>query len=225
MSDLGTRLKEIRKERGYSQGKLAEIVGVSQGLVGQLENWRNQDTKHIFSFARALGVDAEWLATGRGSSASSSAPALIEREQDQDLLAIPILANSGAMGDGEPMPDEDVVITALTVRRDWVKAHLPNVKDPEALRFIHGKGDSMYPTFNDGDVLLVDTMVHAAEVDGVYVLDAQSKLFIKRVTRNFDGSHQVSSDNTAIKTVSILDGTQDVEIKGRVVCVWNWKRM
>jgi phage repressor protein C with HTH and peptisase S24 domain len=83
----------------------------------------------------------------------------------------------------------------------------------------------MKPTFADGDVLLVDTGTRAAEVDGVYVLEVHEQLYIKRVSRRFDGRHEISSDNPSVKTVEVLNGDHSVEIKGRVVWAWKGERL
>ena len=48
---------------------------------------------------------------------------------------------------------------------------------------------------------------------------------IERVTRRMDGSHTVSSDNPSVKTVDVLDGSQQVRICGRVVYGWNGRRL
>lgn len=61
-------------------------------------------------------------------------------------------------------------------------------------------------------------------IDGVYVLEAHSRLFIKRVRQRLDGRFEVSSDNEAIKTSDILDGSEQICIKGRVVYGWNGRR-
>ena len=49
---------------------------------------------------------------------------------------------------------------------------------------------------NSGDFALADTDQHMADVDG---------------------AHVVSSDNPSVKTVDVLDGSQQVRICGRVV--------
>lgn len=140
-------------------------------------------------------------------------------------IKIPLLANRASMGLGLDQLDTDMVIGALTVQKSWVSKNLPNISRPENLRFIHGYGDSMKPTFADGDVLLVDTGTRAAEVDGVYVLEVHEQLYIKRVSRRFDGRHEISSDNPSVKTVEVLNGDHSVEIKGRVVWAWKGERL
>ncbi|WP_212173131.1 S24 family peptidase [Burkholderia vietnamiensis] len=52
-----------------SQETLARAVGVSQGLIAQIESGKNQGTKHIAALARALDVSVDWLETGFGERA------------------------------------------------------------------------------------------------------------------------------------------------------------
>lgn len=143
---------------------------------------------------------------------------------DADSIRIPVLSNKGSMGDGCELADGDIVITSMSVQKEWLNEHIPNSK-PANLSFIHGAGDSMSPTFYPGDVLLVDTGLTTADIDGVYAMVANGQLFIKRVTRKMDGSLVVTSDNPNVKTSESLNGDTDVEIKGRIVWAWNGKRL
>lgn len=141
-----------------------------------------------------------------------------------DSFQVPLLANSGSMGDGVAQLDGDMVIGAMTLQVGWASKHLPHVL-PGNLRFIHGYGDSMKPTFTDGDILLVDSGALAPDIDGVYVLAVNGKIYIKRITRRFNGQHEISSDNERVKTVEVLNGDHMVEIKGRVVWAWKGDRL
>lgn len=65
--NLKERIKKSRIEKGYSQDKLAEIVGVSRGACSQWENGQSvPSVKNLAILARKLGVRFEWLSTGRG---------------------------------------------------------------------------------------------------------------------------------------------------------------
>lgn len=140
-----------------------------------------------------------------------------------NALQVPLLENSGSMGEGSAMLDGDVLAGQLTLNPIWVSSTLhPSRHD--ALRFIHGYGDSMTPTFNSGDVLLVDTGINEVKIDGVYVLTAHDRLFIKRVRQRMDGVFEISSDNPTHKTVDVLNGNHDVLVLGRVIWVWNGRR-
>ncbi|MDN4590238.1 helix-turn-helix transcriptional regulator [Xenophilus aerolatus] len=139
-------------------------------------------------------------------------------------LSIPVLANAGSMGPGTEQMHDEVVVGRLTVSPQWV-ARTIKPTALENLRFIHGYGDSMEPTFIDGDVLLVDVGVQDPKIDGVYVLEANDRIYIKRVRQRMDGAFEISSDNPTVKTVDVLNGTNAVQVRGRVVWAWNGRKM
>ncbi|MCQ9378828.1 S24 family peptidase [Methyloversatilis sp. XJ19-49] len=140
-------------------------------------------------------------------------------------LQIDVLSVSGSMGFGEPIPDHETVINRLNVELEWVRKHLPSVSSPGNLKVISGYGDSMAPTYNDGDILLVDTGVRSVMIDGVYVLSAHNRLYIKRVRQRMDGQFEVSSDNPTVKTVDVLNGEHEVTVHGRVMWAWNGRKL
>lgn len=139
-------------------------------------------------------------------------------------LSIPVLAQAGSMGHGEDQMHDEVVIGRLTVSPEWALKTLKPTK-LENLRFIHGYGDSMEGTFADGDILLVDSGVTDPKIDGVYVLEANQRIYIKRVRQRMDGAFEISSDNPNVKTVDVLDGRAQVTVHGRVIWAWNGKKM
>lgn len=64
---IGLRIKNLREERGYSQGELARRVGVTQPTVSDWENNKTEPAvDNLRILATELDVFFEWLATGRG---------------------------------------------------------------------------------------------------------------------------------------------------------------
>lgn len=59
----GERLRQIRTERGWSQERLGEVIGVSRSAISKIEKGTVPDPKleQIAKMAEALGVSAEWL--------------------------------------------------------------------------------------------------------------------------------------------------------------------
>lgn len=180
----------------------------------------------------SAGVDVNYVLTGNQSShgvepkaagkhaLSGAAPAPASNE---DTIYVPLLSVTGSMGPGNELLSEDVILNDVPFSRHWLATHLPRCR-PAAIKLIHAYGDSMHGTLESGDFCLVDTDVIEVLVDGVYVLEAHSRLFIKRVRQRLDGRYEVSSDNEAIKTSDILDGSEQICIKGRVVYGWNGRR-
>ncbi|WKL15074.1 S24 family peptidase [Comamonas testosteroni] len=144
-----------------------------------------------------------------------------------DAVIVPLLSNCGSMGPGSELLESDVIVGDLALSPHWINQQI-RPQNPQELRFIHAYGDSMHPTFTDGDVLLVDTGLSARDPssrEGVYVLRANDRTFVKRVTPTFDGKLQVTSDNPSAKTVQTLNGDHQVDVVGRVVWAWNGKRL
>lgn len=66
MDTIGSRLKAVRLEKGWSQTELADKAGVSQSAIGNIESGTRKRPRDLLSIAKAVEVRAEWLETGRG---------------------------------------------------------------------------------------------------------------------------------------------------------------
>ena len=216
---------------GVKTQALANAIGVSYQAVKKVLDGKSKafDAENNSKAAAFLNVNPDWLARGQGEmfapavlSGNGAAAAL--QQAATTGLRVPVMANAASMGAGEDAQFEDVMAGALTLSPQWVGDTLRPSR-PEALRFIHGYGDSMSPTFASGDVLLVDTGVREVRIDGIYVLSAHNRLFIKRVRQRLDGHYEISSDNPTHKTVDTLNGDHSVDVLGRVIWAWNGRRV
>lgn len=66
ISTLADRLRTARTEAELRQEQLASLAGVSQGTIANLEAGTRKNPRELLAIARALGVNAEWLKTGKG---------------------------------------------------------------------------------------------------------------------------------------------------------------
>lgn len=86
MDTLGERLYYARKRSGYTQNALAEAIGVSRGVIFNLEkNKTVPQTIVLNAICQTLNINGEWLLSGSGemeclesSDASQSAKILSE---------------------------------------------------------------------------------------------------------------------------------------------------
>ena len=113
----------------------------------------------------------------------------------------------------------------MVINEQWLH-RMADYERPEDLALITAEGDSMHPTFDDGDVLLVNRGVADVRNDGVYVMQLESEHFVRRVQRQFDGSLLMISDNAKLPTqvVPREDRTR-FNVLGRVIMAWNARRM
>lgn len=64
-SEIGARIRDARREQGWTQDDLAEAVGVSRSAVAQWETGRaGQLTPNLTRIASVLGVGVEYLMFG-----------------------------------------------------------------------------------------------------------------------------------------------------------------
>lgn len=230
MVEYKDRLAQAMNAANVDTTQLAKLVGVSyQAAKKVVDGTSRAFSAENNSFAaKALNVSSDWLATGKGDMGrqelvvqSGESPAPMP---GRPTVIVPILANSASMGPGSDLLEHDVMTGDLHLNEDWVLQRV-RPSSLSALRFVHGYGDSMKGTFNDGDIMLVDSGVKIVDIDGVYVLRAHDRLFIKRVRQRWDGKFEISSDNPGIKTSDVLDGREELDVRGRVLWAWNGQKL
>lgn len=226
--ELKERIAEALRIAGKSPTQVAAETGVSDSAISQLLSGKTKTLRAstAVKLEAATGVRTSWLVSGDGPQLA--APMAIHHmagSSDTDEgVRVELLANSASMGAGSDLEDEDVLSGHITLTPAFVRDHIrPSRLD--RLKFIHAYGDSMAPTLNSGDVLLVDTGVTDVKIDGIYVLRAHERLFVKRVRQRLDGRYEISSDNPTHKTVDILNGDHEVSVAGRVLWAWNGRKM
>ncbi|RYF02255.1 MAG: helix-turn-helix transcriptional regulator [Comamonadaceae bacterium] len=219
---MGERLRSERDRLGLSQPDMAALGGVKPRTYQDWERGVALVSAEFLSEADNHGVDVSYVITGSKTRQVLSG-AVPSPAPTDDVISLPLLNATGSMGSGNDSMTEDVILGNVPVSRKWLHLHLPRSR-PEALRLVHSYGDSMGDTLRSGDFAIVDTDCQVADIDGIYVLQANDQLFIKRVTRRMDGAHVVTSDNPNVRIVDVLDGSQPVRICGRVVYGWNGRR-
>ena len=67
MDGISLRLKQARKQKGYTQDSLAKAIGVSRGVISNIEyNKVTPQPLVIHAICSVLQIQEEWLLTGNG---------------------------------------------------------------------------------------------------------------------------------------------------------------
>ena len=76
MSDtFGSRLKQYRIDKGWTGTQLAEIIGISQGSLSEIENGKREPSGKIFyGIATNTDIDIKWLLTGESPKKMEKLP-------------------------------------------------------------------------------------------------------------------------------------------------------
>ena len=205
------RLREIREASSVSPQELADITNVS--LASQY-NYEKGLRKPDFDYLQRLhdaGYDVLYLLTGT-------------TEIPEGFIRIPKMSALGSMGsgiDGELAHDD--VLEYITVSKDWIVRTMGPYSKADNLRIIHGRGDSMAPTFSDNTPLLVDIGVRNFQQDAIYLFQLFGEVYIKRLQRKPRGGYKAISDNKYYESFEILE-PDDFRVIALVVGAWNFSK-
>ena len=241
------RLSEIYKSRVRQSKDLTDTAPLTQTEVGERCGWNSPQSTvsqymngkvalnldALVKLAKALDFEPDEVSpTLAAGIRFSLAEAPIEGV-DKPLSVVPgdqvatnwddfafvdqyaVSASAGSGYDNSHV----VLRNTLAFKREWLRYKGVN---PKHLQVIYADGDSMHPTINHRDVLLVDGS-HVEPVDDqIFVIEVQDRgTIVKRLVRNGSDGWIVRSDNPdkdAYEDEVLPDGEiYEHRILGRVI--------
>jgi hypothetical protein len=211
-------LDRLIAERGQNYADLSRLIGRNPAYIQQFikrgtPRKLDEDDRRVL--ARYFGVDETLLG---GASRAADPPARLRGVPA--VVTVPRLALGASAGGGTLDEDERAAgVMAFDAR--WLRQLGMR---PQRVSIIRVDGESMAPTLNDGDDIMVDHDDAADRLrDGVYVLRLDGVLMVKRVaTGPLRGRFSVLSDNVHYPDWADIDPAL-VDIVGRVV--WTGRRL
>ena len=181
--DVKQRLRDAIKSQGESISSVSKLIGAKQNTLSrQINTDAPIPLSNILLIIDALGLSPSWLLAGEGDMLKSDVPTAIP-----DSSGIPLYRTEAAAGFG----NENFNITE---------------KDIEAASFmLHVRGDSMTPTYNNGDVIAVQVVRDNRNIQWGKPHLVSSKtdgLLIKRIYDD-DGDIIAVSDNATYRPIHI----------------------
>lgn len=211
-------LERLIAERGENYADLSRLLKRNPAYIQQFIKRgtpRKLDEEDRRVLARYFGVAEEML----GGPSPTGAPPVKSRILPT-VVAVPRLSLGASAGPGS-LDDDERAAGVMAFDAHWLR-HL-GVR-PQGVSIIRVDGESMAPTLNDGDEIMVDHDDDAARLrDGVYVLRLDGVLMVKRISLGpRRGLFSILSDNPHYRDWIDIDPAL-VAIVGRVV--WTGRRL
>lgn len=189
--------------KGVTQTDFAERAGLSQSGLHKILHGSEPTLETLIAVAKAAGVSVGWLAAGE----TSSPPPI----GDGQVVLVPRLAFQASAGNGSLVVDE----AASNVR--FPRSILERIGlKPANARLLEASGDSMRPTIEDGDPLLVDVTATEIAEGKIYVFTVGDDVMVKRLRRR-SGRLLMRSDNRGLyPDEEEVPAGEPVRIIGRV---------
>jgi len=211
---LQDRVNKRLQQLGLRETDVAKLAGVNRSFLHDVLRGRSKrpNPEKLSRVATALKVDLHWLLTGLGN-AQGSTP--FDDGADEDFIAIPYVEARPSMGGGAVVEEPVETGRDFHFRRAWIRDKLR--ASPTDLRVLHVEGDSMLPTLEDGDTILLDLSMRRPTPPGIFVLHDGMGLVAKRL------EHIPNSDPPKVRILSdnpLYDpyerGAEEITIIGRI---------
>lgn len=139
---FSTNLKKIREEKGLSQNKLGNMVGVNQTTIAR---WENKEIApsidNVEELANALNIPLPDLL---GKDLRFDNATLVD--VDFDTIQIPVL---GTIKAGIAIEAQQDILEYIDIPKSWLKGG----KSFYGLKI---SGDSMFPKYNEKDIVIFE---------------------------------------------------------------------
>lgn len=209
--EMYERIKLRMSELELKSVDVVKMAGVSKGTVSQ---WLNGIGKpkgeNLLKLAEALQCKPEWLQFG-GIRIPDVGNVDIPNTYDIPVYDIQFSAGFGSEGVDNAELETIAIPEQLLLMMKVNPAHAMIVKI---------KGDSMEPTLNDGESIVIDTGSSKPVSDQVYAFKFEGELKVKRFVKEYSGLWSIKSDNKfnpAYQDQSIdLSNVNGIEVIGRV---------
>lgn len=189
----------------------AELTGKSASHVYKIcRGMSRPSMAYLQSLYDEYKVDLNWLLTGEQNETGPVAGVL----NNTDLVFAPMFDVQASAGLGSEVVSETVE-NYFTFNKHFLSSELR--VSGEQLVFVTISGDSMLPTLQDGDRVLVDMTQNSVNNEGLYLLQSKDGLMAKRLKES-KGDLCVSSDNPDYESWNITAAERVLNpVAGKIV--------
>lgn len=212
MAEFKDRLKLIMEQRKYKPADLSKITGIGKSSISQWMSGKySAKQDKVYLIAQKLDINPSWLMGYDVSQQNTNNFDIYNNDDfipvtEENTVAIPLL---GTIACGDPITAEQNVDSYITT----LKSEVPSGNN----FYLMCKGDSMYPTINDGSKVLIHEQptVEDGEIAAVLI---ENESTLKRIKRIDSNKILLMPDNTKFEPI-LLDNKTNAKILGKAIKV------
>jgi phage repressor protein C with HTH and peptisase S24 domain len=209
---IGDRIKEIRGET--SRDDFAATFGVNRNTIQGYEIYgKNPKTDFILDVCEKFNIHTDWLLLGIGPKYRGEQQQSTGQEQSSSYFDYVPMVEAKLSAGGGAFVESEGVQGYYAFRKDWLRRVASSTKDLVLMRVI---GDSMSPTIQERDTVMVDTGRRDISEGKVYAIRYDHTIMIKRLTFRPEDKIRVISDNKSEYEPYEVK-TADLHIIGQVI--------
>ena len=211
MTSASDRITRLVKSTGESMRALSRKMGLNPVSLSQWANGRYKPSEDgLKALCEYFRVTPAWILYGEGDD-----PQIADNEHASTprTVQIPLYDADASCGTPPNAFGSGNLICNLEVFPEFARRYAPGA-NISALEMITCHGDSMTPTIDDGDVVIVDTSQKTVTADGIYAVRTQFGTFVKRIQLTPTGARLIS-DNRRYDPIDLCE-QDSVEIVGKV---------
>jgi len=208
-NDIVDQIKDIVSEdfpgKKIFDKDIAGLLDISQMNFATMKKRNKIPYEELLEFCARRSIAINWLLFGQ------SPESLVESTNRFYMVRYfsDIQASAGGGGLGE---NEESIELML---EDNFVAALGGEKELRNIEALNVSGDSMEPTFSYGDMIFINRSKVDIGRGGVFTINSEAGLFIKRLQKRIDGKIDVISDNKEYEKQTLEP--HELTVIGRVV--------
>ncbi|MEA3522837.1 MAG: LexA family transcriptional regulator [Campylobacterota bacterium] len=184
---------------------VADLLGVSQMNFATMKKRDKIPFIELLDFCARRSIAINWLLYGQ------SPESLIESTNRFYSVRYFSQVNASAGGGAG---NDDEASESLMLEENFVSS-LGGESELKNIEAINVTGDSMEPLFNYGDIIFINRSKCDIGRGGVFTINTEHGLFIKRIQKRIDGKIDIISDNKDYPVMNVYPN--EIEVIGRVV--------
>lgn len=196
--------KELGDRKVFDKD-VADALGINHLTFATMKNRGRIPYEEVLNFCAKRKISINWLFYDQ---ATRSLEAETEKYANVRYFG-DIYASAGGGAFNYDAESDTLMLDQQMVERLGGERELKNIDSINVL------GDSMEPTFRDGDIIFINRRQDDIRKGGVFVVTTPIGLFVKRLSLRSDGTLDLISDNPHYGVESVP--MENVEVIGKVV--------